>query len=175
MALPKRIVVVCSGNTCRSAMAEAMLRKALADEFGARACGVTVESAGLFASEGEPASENARAVMMERGIDISSHRARVLNEDVVEGADLVLVMTAAHKQILLERHPSLKGKVFTLNEFAGLEGELGTDTRDPFGGSVSVYRAAADAIEKAVARSVKRIGEMCAENRTGSKEPSGHE
>ncbi|MGE5592634.1 MAG: low molecular weight protein arginine phosphatase, partial [Betaproteobacteria bacterium] len=173
--LPKRIVVVCSGNTCRSAMAEAMLRKALAEEFGARADGVAVESAGLFAHEGEPASENARAVMMERGIDISSHRARVLNEDVVERADLVLVMTAAHKQVLLERHPSLRGKVFTLNEFAGLESELGTDTRDPFGGSISVYRAAADAIERAIEGAIKRIREMCVENRTESKEPPERE
>ncbi|MDI7248011.1 MAG: low molecular weight protein arginine phosphatase [Bacillota bacterium] len=171
MALPKRIVVVCSGNTCRSAMAEAMLRKALADEFGGQADGVVVESAGLFAREGDPASENAMAVMMERGLDISSHRARLLREHVVESADLVLVMTSAHKRVVLGRHPSLEGKVFTLNEFAGLAAELGPDTHDPFGGSIEVYRATADNIKRAIDGAIRRIREMSTKNCTGSEEP----
>jgi len=175
VGLPKRIVVVCSGNTCRSAMAEAMLRRALADEFGGRADGVAVESAGISAREGDPASENARAVMMERGLDISSHRARLLTEDVIEGADLMLVMTSAHRRAVLSRHPSMEGKVFTLNEFAGLAPELGPDTHDPFGGPVEVYRATADNIKRGIDGAIRRIRGMSTKNRTGPEEPPASE
>lgn len=171
MTLPRRILVVCTGNTCRSAMAEAMLRKALAEEFGGAAEGVVVESAGLFAREGDLASENARAAMIERGMDISSHRARLLTRDMVEGADVVLVMTSAHKEAVLRRHPSSEGKVFTLNEFAGLEAELGPDTHDPFGGSIEVYRAAADDIKRAVDGAIRRIRKMSTRNCIRSEEP----
>jgi protein-tyrosine-phosphatase len=151
-------------------MAEAMLRHALAEEFGG-AEGVVVESAGIFAREGDPASENAKAALAERGVDISSHRARLLTRDMVEGADVVLVMTSAHKQAVTRICPSSEGKVFTLNEFAGLESELGPDTHDPFGGSIEVYRAAADDLRRAVDGATRRIRGMSIESRAPSEEP----
>ncbi len=157
MSLPKKIVLVCSGNTCRSAMAEAVMRKALADEFGGATEGVSVVSAGIQAREGDPASENAVAAMKEIGLDVGAHRARPLTADVLEGADLVLTMTTRHKQEVLSRHPGLHAEVMTLNEFAGLSGEIGPDTPDPFGGPLDVYRETAKHIGLAVARVVERI------------------
>lgn len=152
---------MCSGNTCRSAMAEAALRKALAaDEFGRASDGVSVVSAGIYANEGDPASANAIAATRELGLDITSHRARLLTEELLKDADLVLTMTSAHKQTVLLRYPFLQGKAMTLNEFAGLSDELGPDIPDPFGQSIDVYRTTARSIGRAVENITRRIKEM---------------
>jgi protein-tyrosine phosphatase len=108
----RHILVVCVGNICRSPMAEALLMSALRgqDEF-------TVESAGLGALVGHPASAYAVELMQEMGEDISGHRARQIHPDMVHAADLVLVMEAGHKRAIDDADPTARGKVHRLGEW----------------------------------------------------------
>src|SRR5512136_1311836 len=95
-----RVLVVCVGNICRSPMAEALLRARLGHwpRFD-------VSSAGLSALVGRPADESTVALMRERGIDISAHRARQLTPRLVAGSDLVLVMETGHERAVLDIAP----------------------------------------------------------------------
>jgi len=132
-------------------MAEALTRAALA-EAGVQ--GVTVSSAGTDAFTGDPASANARAVMRERGLDLDGHRARRVDRQVIEDADLILTMTSRHKDRLVRLVPRAIEKTFTLREFAS--GEK-LDVSDPFGQSVESYRKTAEELANEIARLVQRL------------------
>ncbi len=128
------IVFVCTGNTCRSPMAEALLKK--------KTDAHTVESAGLSVSYPAPAHENAVRTMAEYGMDIQSHRAQPCTAFLCEKADLILTMTDAHRRMLCALFPDAVDKTYTLSEYAGKTG----DVADPFGGDMDTYRAAAGEI-----------------------------
>ncbi|MDE5414687.1 low molecular weight protein arginine phosphatase [Alkalihalobacterium chitinilyticum] len=136
----KRVLFVCTGNTCRSPMAEAILKQKISNE-------IEVQSAGIYAAPGSEASYQAIEVLKERGIT-SDHRSQQLSEELLDWATIVLTMTANHKQAIVTRFPELQDKVFTLKEFALGEDSFTGDIADPFGGSVEQYRATADEIEK---------------------------
>ena len=137
----KEIIVVCTGNTCRSPMAEGII-KIKTEDAG---CAVNVSSAGLFA-DGSAVSENSRIVMDEIGVNISSHRSCQLTKEMIKNADLILTMTQGHKMSILSVMPQAGGKVFTLAEYSGEK----KDVADPFGGSVSDYRKCRDEISRMV-------------------------
>lgn len=130
----KRILFVCTGNICRSPLAEALLRRALV-ERGLN--DMSVESAGTGAWDGAPASEGAYLVALERGLDLSSHRARLLTREIVEDTDMILTMARHHRARVHELGG--EGRVFVLGEYAGREGEE-AEVGDPFGGDLEVYR-----------------------------------
>ncbi len=113
-----RILFVCTGNTCRSPMAEAILRKIAQDEE----LEVEVRSAGVSAVDGSPASSQAIQVLKEKGIK-HSHRSRMIQPDQVEWADLVLAMTRTHKYFVISEYPESVEKVYTLKEYAHLDPE----------------------------------------------------
>lgn len=116
----RRILFVCSGNTCRSSMAETLLRDKLAHCSSGWSGDVVVESAGVSATPGDPASRFACEAMKARGLDLSGHRARKLTEEDIVGADLIVTMTRAHKRVVLAMVPSAYPKVFTLRELSGI-------------------------------------------------------
>lgn len=132
---PIKILFVCTGNTCRSAMAAAMM----ADIAEKNDLNVLIDSAGIFASIGDGAADNAKTVMKKRGIDLSLHRAKPLTEELIDMADVILVMTSAHKMLI---ENMAREKVFTLLEYAGDEGDIA----DPYGGDEEEYEEVADEI-----------------------------
>jgi protein-tyrosine-phosphatase len=146
-----QILLVCTGNTCRSPMAEAMLRQKL-QERGVD--GVSVGSAGTGAWDGAPASEGAYLVALEHGLDLSSHRARLLTRELTATADLVLTMARHH----LARVEQLgaAGKVHLLGEYGGREGPA-AEVRDPFGGDLDGYRETFDELDRVLDAIVVRL------------------
>ena len=146
----KQVLVVCTGNTCRSPMAEGWLKPKLAGK------GWTAESAGVAARDGQPASPEAVDAMREIGIDISKHRSRALSKDRVDGADIILAMTDGHRRELLFRFPEAKDKVFLVKGF-GLE-KPGS-VMDPVGLPLDVYRRTRDEIIQALGEFLLHLAE----------------
>ena len=142
-----KIVMVCTGNTCRSPMAEAMLRDALSR---AGAANIAVGSAGLCAHPGAPMSGGAMGELDRRGLPYYRTRATRLTQELTEGA-LVLCMTAWHLKDVKRLFPGTRA--MTLNQCAGLSG----DVDDPYGGGENAYRRAADQIGRAVLEIARRL------------------
>lgn len=129
------VLFLCTGNTCRSPMAEGLFRSFL-EERGRE--DIAVSSAGLAAHPGAPASENAVAVMAEQGIDLSHHRARLATKELLQKADRIVCMTESHRNALISLGVD-SGKIIVMPG----------GVTDPFGGSVDRYRSCRNAIAAA--------------------------
>jgi protein-tyrosine-phosphatase len=152
-ACPK-ILLVCTGNTCRSPMAAALLAARLGE-------GCQVLSAGTAAREGDPAADLAVQVMAERGLDLTAHRARLVSRELVDQADLVLTMTRSQRQMVIDLAPGAADRVFSLVEYATCPTCLPPgeelDIPDPLGKGLDVYRASADHLLQMVERVAERL------------------
>ena len=139
----KKLIFVCTGNTCRSPMAEGLLNHLLGPD-----CGWDISSAGVCAANGWPPSENAVAALREKGIDISRQRSKTLTPDLIEAADLLVTMTRGHRDAILAVSPESAGKVFLLKSFG--VAQCAADIYDPVGEALDVYRRVRDEIDAAL-------------------------
>lgn len=145
-----RILFVCTGNTCRSPLAEAIARR-IASGSGQE--NIVFESAGTQAWEGSAASDAALLVGVERNLDLSSHRSRRLTPDIVRASDLILVMSSSH--LAQVRELDQGANVHLLGGYGS--GNHSHAIADPFGGDLNDYRATADELEKELAEILSRI------------------
>lgn len=136
------VMFVCTGNTCRSPMAEGFLKKLVSDSGKD---GINVCSRGLAAATGESASKNSIIAAAEHGVNISSHASCQLSIEDVQSADLILTMTASHASAIKSAVPDAKNKVFSLSQYVA-----SSDISDPYGGNIEVYRKSASEIMDAV-------------------------
>jgi protein arginine phosphatase len=145
----QRILFVCTGNTCRSPMAEAILKNKSIEWL-------EVKSSGVFAINGNDASTNAKQVLVENQIE-HHHQSTSLTNKEVEWATLILTMTSTHKAAITANFPEAAEKTFTLKEFIGEEKDL--DVSDPFGGNIEVYRETFRELEKCIDAAIYRLND----------------
>lgn len=147
----KSVIFVCTGNTCRSPMAEGLMRKFLAEK-GVN--NVSVISRGISVFEGSHASENSILAIKKYNVDLSSHRAKPLTFEEINSAGLILTMSKGHKSAILLSFPEYEDKVFTINEFAFKREK---DISDPFGGSIDVYERCLDEIYECLKETADKL------------------
>ncbi|MCH2114483.1 MAG: threonylcarbamoyl-AMP synthase [Pirellulales bacterium] len=149
------VLIVCTGNTCRSPMAEVVMRHLVAKKMQwpnnqLEQHGIIIASAGIAAlSDCAPSSE-AVEVMQERGMDLSKHESQPLTDKLVRHADIILTLTGGHRNALTRRWPECAERTHTLRGDGG-------DINDPIGGSLTVYRACADQITSALQERIAEI------------------
>ncbi len=175
------ILLLCTGNTCRSPMAAAILRQLLdahrqadhpqpsvvdstAKQSIATSELIDIRSAGLgVACPGEPASAHVLTVLAEHGICLAGHAAQPVTAQHIDGAGLILTMTWAHKHMVLARFPEAGDRVFTLTEYtrggqdAPAHGGLAPDIADPIGGDLATYHECAVQLEQELSRLVEQM------------------
>jgi protein-tyrosine phosphatase len=142
------VMVVCTGNICRSPIGEGLLKARLRD------LPVLVDSSGTNAPEGAPASQYGVEVCAEHGIDISRHRSRLLTRSLLSDVDLVLVMEPYHQMEILSMAPDLADRVFIITEFVG-GGDEGVG--DPIGAGRLAYEETFDRLEGLIRRAGSQI------------------
>ncbi|MBN2453175.1 MAG: low molecular weight protein arginine phosphatase [Candidatus Omnitrophica bacterium] len=149
------VLFVCTGNSCRSVMAEGLMRKRLR-ELGKE--NISISSAGTSTLDGLSPTDGTIMVMKEEGIDVSGHRSRSLTADMIKKAGLILTMEESHKDEVLRIFPAV-AKTHVLKKYENTDegGSAAQGIRDPIGGSIETYRAIKDEIKREIERFVKKL------------------
>ncbi len=157
MSSVKTILLVCTGNSCRSVMAAALLEKMLKGKGKYK-----INTAGTAAFKGTRATDEAIEVMSEEHIDVSKHLSQPLSNELVDAADLILVMERRHKEYILNHKPDARNKVHLLSEFGRPQEEnklVDPDIPDPIGRPLDFYRKVLGIIKEGVIRTIKKLEE----------------
>ena len=149
-----KIMFICTGNTCRSAMAEGLAKKVIKDKN----LNIEVYSAGIFAVTGEHASYNSVAIMKEYEVDIALHKATAIEKSNIEEMDLIFCATKNHKTQLIARYNNLKDKIFTMKEYAGIDNNGNDmDIKDPWGYNINTFRMCAAEISLCIDKIIEKL------------------
>jgi protein-tyrosine phosphatase len=139
------LLFVCTGNTCRSPMAQAMMNRKIAEkfskQFGPNDLPIFAMSAGVAAYGGEPASQGAQQAIKKFGANLDKHHSNQLTLEMTDQADLILTMGSRHKHVIVSQWPSAAGKVHMISPD-------GTEIADPFGGPLEIYAKCAEQLDK---------------------------
>ncbi len=149
------IMFVCTGNICRSAMSEWILKKKISenDELKDK---IEVCSSGVYAQNGDRPTYSAIEVMNEMGIDMTKHKATNIQNSKAKEMDLILCATRSHKMAVIDMYPQLKDNVYTMKEYAGYSlNDL--DIKDPWGYDIETYRFCASELEKCIELLIEKI------------------
>ncbi len=148
------ILIICTGNTCRSPIAKALLK----NELNLSGLGAVhaVDSAGIASIDGQPAADAAVKLLAEKGLDISGHRSKRLTPALVEWADLILVMTVSQLELLRSRFPEGADKVLLLKEYAASTNS-GLEIADPYGYNDQIYRLVIEEIHGCVKKIMPKL------------------
>ena len=152
-----KIMFICTGNICRSAMAQWLLKQKLDDK---EIKNVEVYSCGVYAQDGDiPTWEAKRVMMYEYSIDMNKHRATNIVNSNIKEMDLILCATSRHKRDVLRIYPELEGKVFTMKEYVGYDREYHDkiDIKDPWGYDIETYRSCIAEIDECLELLIKKI------------------
>ncbi len=147
-----KIMFICTGNICRSAMAHKMLEKRAKEEKK----DIQVYSCGIFAENGDIPTYEGIEAMKEYGIDLSKHRATNIRNSNIKDMDVILCATSSHKNNVIAMYPELKGKVYTMKEYVGYP-KNDIDIKDPWGYGIEVYRKCAKELEDCINKIIESI------------------
>lgn len=148
----KKVMFVCTGNICRSAMAEYLLKK-IAKDKGKQ---LEISSCGTYASDGDMSTYDAIEVLKdEYGIDMKKHRATNIINANIKNSDIILCATVNHKAFVLQMFPELKNKVYTIKEYSGETSNL--DIYDPWGCGKEAYRQCASEINQLLNKIIDKL------------------
>ena len=150
-----KIMFICTGNICRSAMADAMLKYKIKDTDLENK--IEVYSAGTYAETGAYATYNAIEAMDELGVDLRLHRATNILDSNIQDMDLILCATQNHRDFIISMYPDLINKTFTIKEYADYDTETGIDIPDPWGYDLTVYRKCASVLDTCLDKIIERL------------------
>lgn len=148
----KKIMFICTGNICRSAMAEGLMKKLVNDNNK----NVVVYSCGIYAEDGDMATYNAIEAIKDYGVDLREHRATNIQNSQIEDMDIILCATVSHKNTVIRIYPELKDKVYTMKEYAGFDTN-DLDIPDPWGYDIETYRFCASTINKVLNKIIEKL------------------